>query len=225
MRLGTLGEARTAAESRRRGPGGAISIPANGRCARLDGSGGSGAERRPGPPAELWIEPTEADGEIAGWFHDEWWADILGQWGEEPLTVHFEPTPGAIVDPVVLSTAEMIRRVAPRWRVVAHAYADEVCYDEAIEQLARSPFHELRLIDERRPEPADVSADAGERDEAPVRSIPIEELMGRIRRVQVGQGRAQPILVRVAALHRVLEHRPDSVEATEPTTRRAAQSA
>ncbi|HNQ22659.1 MAG TPA: hypothetical protein PKK06_06155 [Phycisphaerae bacterium] len=140
-------------------------------------------------PAELWLECTDADGRPAEWFHDLWWTEVLSRWGDLSVTVHVLPTPGALLHAVVVSAVEMVRRVAPRWRVVGHAYVDELGADAAVEALARSAYHEVRLIDQPR------STCRGDRSES---SLTLPEFLGRVRREQERLGVTRPILTRVA---------------------------
>ena len=153
----------------------------------FDGGGELGDDIVPAP-VELTIEATNADGELAGWFSDYWWTEVIQRWGEDPVAVHVAPTPSALLHLVVLNKLEMLRRVAPRWRVVGHTYASEVATDDAIESLATSPYDEVRFIDQPRP---GVVSDRGRWE------LPLGELFACIRRAQERAGTARPILTRL----------------------------
>jgi len=149
------------------------------------------------PPSELWLDATDADGEVASWFDDGWWTEVITRWGDAALTIHISPTPAALLHPVVLYGVEMVRRVAARWRIVGHAFAEEVCLDSTVEAIARSPYHEVRFIDTPRPDTPPAA-----RIDPP---FPVEELMSRVRREQMAARRTWPILVRVASDARLPE--------------------
>ena len=148
-------------------------------------------------PAELALETTNAEGELAAWFHDGWWTEVIQRWGDDPLSVHITPTPSALLHMVVLHQLEMIRRVAPTWRIVGHAYRDDLTDEDAIDRLACCPYDEIRVIDQARHSRAPSDRCLG---------IPLNEIFGRIRREQARAGTARPILVRLPA------------GASEPTT-------
>ena len=193
----TLAEARTTAQARRRRPGEAVRLPAN-IPDEEETQSQSPEDRIPEiPPSELWLDATDVDGEIASWFEDGWWTEVINRWGEDPLTIHISPTPASLLHPVVLYGVEMVRRVAPRWRIVGHAYAEEVCLDSTVEAIARSPYHEVRFIDTPRPETPPAA-----RVDPP---FPVEELMSRVRRAQLAVRRTWPVLVRVASDARLQE--------------------
>ena len=142
-------------------------------------------------PIELTIEATNADGDLAGWFDDFWWTDVIERWGCDFVTLHLAPTTQALLHPVVLHQMEMVSRVAPRWRIVAQVYRDDVATEDAIESLACSPYHEIRFIDEERC----VSAHA---DRASL-GLPIDDLFGRIRKDQSRLQTTRPVLVKSPA--------------------------
>ena len=153
----------------------------------FEGGGELGDDIVPAP-VELIIEATNAAGELAGWFSDYWWTEVIQRWGEEPVTVHIAPTPSALLHPVMLNKLEMLRRVASRWRVVGHTYASEVATDDAIESLATSPYDEVRFIDQPRP---------GVLPDRRRWELPLGELFGCIRRAQERAGTVRPILTRL----------------------------
>lgn len=196
----TLADARTAAQARRRGPGEAVRLPAY-VPAEEEARDQVAKDTIPeAAPSELWLDATDADGEVASWFDDGWWTEVITRWGDDPLSIHISPTPAALLHPVVLYGVEMVRRVAPRWRIVGHAFAEEVCLDATTEAIARSPYHEVRFIDTPRPDtPPAVRLDP---------PFPVEELMSRVRRAQMAARRTWPILVRVASDARLPDATP-----------------
>ena len=152
-------------------------------------SGGHLGDMASVAPVELALQLTDADGEIAAWFDDYWWAEILERFGDEKLTIHIEPTPSALLHAVVLFHLDMIYRVAPPWRVVGHAYRSDLCDTNAVEALAKSAYHEVRFFDQDRPGTA--------RSDRCLMGVPLEELFGQIRREQTQLDRTAPVLVRV----------------------------
>ncbi|MCH9002498.1 MAG: hypothetical protein IIC02_07975, partial [Planctomycetes bacterium] len=145
----------------------------------------------PGASLELTLETTDADGEIAIWFDDRWWTEIIDRFGEKKLTIHIAPTPAALLHSVVLYHLDMIYRVAPQWRVVGHAYRNDLCDANAVAALARSAYHEVRFFDQDRP--------GSMRSDRCLMGVPLDQLFGQIRREQTRLGRTAPVLVRVPA--------------------------
>ncbi len=138
---------------------------------------------------ELMLEVTEPDGQLAVWFDDEWWAEVIARWANLPVTIHITATPSALLHPVTLHHLEMLQRVVPRWRKVGHAYPSEITSTDDVETLAKSLFDEVRFIDA--PSPHTPPSD---------RRLPkpgIEELFGNIRRAQARLDKTRPILVRI----------------------------
>ena len=178
--------ARKAVQGTRRPPG----EPSRVRAA-FQGGAECGDESIPGP-IDLEIEATGADGEVAAWFHDVWWIDILQRWGDGLVTVQILPTPAALLHPRTLHYLEMVARVAPRWRLVGHAYLSDVSTDDEVALLARSPYHEVRFFDKPRP-PAT-------RSDRCLGTLSIGDLFGRVRSEQVRIKATKPILVRLPAL-------------------------
>lgn len=166
-------------------------------------------------PIDLTVEVTNSDLELAPWLNDDWWAEAIHRWADCPLTVHVAPTQGALLHPVVLHHLEMLRRVTPQWRLVGHAFADDVSTDDAIDRLATSPYHEVRFVDQARP--------GSPRSERRTWTMSIPELLGRIRAAQSRVGASTPILVRLPAT------RPACTEDTEDgsaeTTERTGNAA
>ncbi len=142
-----------------------------------------------GPPAEVLIHATNSGGEIAPWLTDGWWMEVVGRWADEPLVVQVMPTPGATLHPVVLAQVEMLRRVAPAWRLIGHAHAAELYSEEAVRLVAASPYHEIRV-------PAEPpKTEAASPSQSPAR---IEQVFARIRERQQQLGATKPILIRLA---------------------------
>jgi hypothetical protein len=139
-------------------------------------------------PTDVLIEATDADGETVAWFDDWWWMECLSRWKNDKLTVHILPSPAALLHPVVLHHVQMVRRVAPTWRLVGHCWLAELDLDASPPALARSPYHEVRVIDSPMP-------DAGV-NRNPNAAPRIEDLFGRIRQEQRAIGATLPALVR-----------------------------
>ena len=154
-------------------------------------SGGKLGEQIVPAPAELALEATNAEGELAAWFHDGWWTEVIERWGDDPVTIHISPTASALLHMVVLHQLEMIRRVAPTWRIVGHAYRDDLSDEDAIDRLACSPYDEIRVIDQTR----HSRAPSGQSS----LGTALNEIFGRIRREQTRAGTTRPILVRLPA--------------------------
>ena len=146
-------------------------------------------------PVELTIEATNADRDLAGWCDDDWWTEMIVRWADRPVTVRLSPTPGAMLHPVILYQLEMLRRVTPNWRLVGYGYRDDVVTDGEVMTIARSGYHEVRFIDEPRPD-----LRASNRFGSPLR---LDELFGRVRRAQAQLGMTTPVLVRLPSVQRV----------------------
>ncbi|UCE61175.1 MAG: hypothetical protein JSU63_05380 [Phycisphaerales bacterium] len=178
-------EQRRATQQKRRPPGEVVRV-----TARFD-SDGVLQEDLTSAPAEVMIEATDSEGEVAVWFDDYWWTDLIERWVDDPITLHITQTPGALLHPVVLHQMEMVGRVAPRWRMVGHSYRSDVSTDDAIESLACSAYHEVRFLDQTRP--------GAPRSDREGLDLSVDELFGRIRREQVRLGATRPVLVRLPA--------------------------
>ena len=83
----------------------------------------------------------------------------------------------------------MLRRVVPAWRLVGYAYKDDVNPDTDVPVVAAGPFHEIRFIDEPRPDRPRT-----DRTQVPL-ALPV--LFSRIRTAQAQQRAVTPILVRL----------------------------
>ena len=147
-----------------------------------------------GQPVDLYLETTDSGGELADWFHDEWWTDLLSRWAQTSITIYIETTPNALLHPVVIYEAEMLYRLAPHWRLVGHVYRDDVGNDDDVATLASSAYHEVRFIDEERP--------LRRINNRFVDVVKLEELFGRIRKEQARIHATRPALVRLPASKR-----------------------
>ncbi len=169
-------------ESRRVGPRRAVSV--------LVPHGSHGALGRSAAPEidELVLEATGPGGQPADWLCDEWLVLAVQAWGEQPVTVRLLPSPDALLNPVTLHEFEMLRRIAPRWRLVGEAYLEDFTDEKAVEAAAHSPYHELRVVDAPRPDRDDPGHGA---------NWGIDRLFGLIRSIQQRGGATLPILVRL----------------------------
>ena len=145
----------------------------------------------PPGPLQIVIESTNAEGDLAPWFHDDWFTELIPRFGDDFVTLRIAPTPDAMLHPCVWHQAEMVRRVLPHWRVIATAYLSDIRTTEDIRAIASSPYHEVRFFDQVR---AGVYLHA--RMSPP---MTVEELIGRIRRQQVAETGRAPVLVRLPA--------------------------
>ncbi|MCH7885239.1 MAG: hypothetical protein IIC01_08320 [Planctomycetes bacterium] len=183
MAQDTRSQLRNETERRRRAPPEPTHV-----LATFDHGGQLGGDTTHGP-IELAVEVTDPDGKLADWFDDNWWTEVLQRWGDDPVTLRMAPTPQALLHPTVLHHLEMLRRVAPRWRIVGHAYVGDVASDEAVATAAGSAYHEIRFLDRPRP-----GASASDRADW---QLPLAELFGRIRQAQIEMNATAPILVRL----------------------------
>ena len=140
-------------------------------------------------PAEVAIHATNSERVIAPWLTDGWWMELVSRWADDPLVVQVMPTPGAVLHPVVLVQMEMLRRVAPAWRLIGHAHAEELDSERAARIIAGSPYHEIRVP----AAPATTVATP-----PPLRPARIEQVFSRIRQRQQQLGTTKPILIRLA---------------------------
>lgn len=162
-------------------------------------------------PIVLTIEATSGDSELAPWLDDIWWTGVIQRWAECHVTVCIAPTPGALLHPVVLHQVEMLRRVVPDWRIVGHAYVDDVPSDDDATRLAGSPYHEVRFIDQPRlgTPPSDRCT----------WKLTVDGLFVRICNEQSRLGVSLPVLVRLPATP------PETASASPASARRAATTA
>ncbi len=141
----------------------------------------------PAGPIELYLEATNDDGELSAWLVDEWWTEVITHLPNPTISVHIENTPDALVHPVVLYQLAMLRRVCPRWRLVGHAYRDDLMTDQDVVALATSHYHEVRFIDA--PRPGRAASDRGDS------GITLGSVFSRIRRAQPEGAARYPTLI------------------------------
>jgi len=163
------------------------------------GDGDPGPENAP-RPSELLVEPTNPDGEVADWFDDVWWVELLRRWGDHPLTIHVLPSEAALLHPVVFHQVSMVKRVAPRWRVIAYGYCCDISGQGAVEALATSAYDEVRMFEGPRPDAVGGPP--------PAHVLRIADLFRQVRQIQRGQGATRPILVRATTPPRVSADAP-----------------
>ena len=152
-------------------------------------SGGELAEDVPSGPVELTVEVTNGEGKLADWLDDGWWTTAIERWGDDTLTVHVAPTPNALLHPVTLHQLEMLRRVAPRWRIVGHAFLEDLTSESDIRLIAASPYDQIRFLDGPRSNAAQSKRD--------LPRLSVEEIFGQIRREEAELGVTRPVLVRL----------------------------
>ena len=80
-------------------------------------------EVQPAKPLELCIEATDTEGNVVPWLTDEWWIRTHAFCKDRTVTVVILPTPRSLLDTVVLYQLEMVRRIAPKWRILGYARA------------------------------------------------------------------------------------------------------
>ncbi|MCG3136448.1 MAG: hypothetical protein HJJLKODD_00281 [Phycisphaerae bacterium] len=99
-------------------------------------------------PIELGIEATDSQGEMVEWLTDEWWIEVQSVLRERKVTVVILPTPGALMDTVILHQLEMLRRIAHHWRLIGYAPVTAVEQMESLEAWLVSPYDEIRFSQE-----------------------------------------------------------------------------
>jgi hypothetical protein len=136
------------------------------------------------PPADLRLATTDDSGEVAHWFDDYFWVELIQRWGKVGLSITFLPTANALLHSVLDHHVRMLRRVAPIWRMTGQCYLTDLEPDGALPQAALSLYHELHIIDAPR-NPALPSA----------KPLRVEDAMARIRQIQAANNRTTPIVV------------------------------
>jgi len=179
-------------------------------------AGGRLPDDVPPGPLQIVIESTNAEGDLAPWFHDDWFTELIRRFAEDYVTLRIAPTPGALLHPCVWHQAEMVRRVLPHWRVIVTAYLSDLRTTEDIRAIASSPFHEVRFFDQIR-----AGAYLHNRMSP---SMTVEELIGRIRREQSTHTGRSPVLVRLPAQAPVVSRRQE-VELPTPRSTAVPSSA
>ena len=137
------------------------------------------------PPAELHLEATGPSGETAIWLDDFFWLKLIQQWPQSPLTIHFHPTNNSLLHPVILHQLNMLRRVAPQWRLVGYCYVSDLALEGRLSQAASTVHHEIHVIDAVRPGVP-----------RPAHAMRIEDALAKMRQVQAANNRTTPIVVR-----------------------------
>ena len=138
--------------------------------------------------SELHIEATNGSSDLPFWLDDHFWMEAMRRWANDPLIVHIEPTRNALLHSVVLHQLYMLRRVAPRWRLIGHCYASDLATDTQQTAVAVSPYDELRIIDAIRPGRS-----------APAQKPNANQITERIRKTQEANQRSIPVLIWQAA--------------------------
>jgi len=172
---------RTAARGRRR------PRPAHANRFLANGRGKFDAEDV-AKPTDVFIEATHPDGDTAAWFDDFWWLECLNRWKDDRLSMHVLPSPAALLHPAVLHQVDMARRIAPSWRMIGHCWLEELDLNASPDGIARSPYHEVRIIDAPMPERV------GQPN--PARPPKVQDLITRVRLIQRETNRTMPTLVR-----------------------------
>ncbi len=194
------------ARPQRRGPG-------SGRCVHVafDSENERLGPEDGEPPRELHIAATNAQGNLPVWLDDCFWLDVMKRWSSESIVVHIDATPGAMLHEVIFHQLCMLRRVAPKWRLVGHCHLSDLNGDEAVTMTALSPYHEVRVIDAMR---SGVSG---------ARAIRVEDAMARVRQVQRANKRTTPIIKRYQPA--IDKSAKEPVEQVRPATRKRAARA
>ena len=104
-------------------------------------------EVEPEKPIELCIEATDAEGKLVPWLTDEWWIRTHSFCKDRTVTVVILPTTRSLLDSVVLYQLEMVRRIAPKWRIIGYAYATDTKSQSNAETWASTPYDEIRFCE------------------------------------------------------------------------------
>jgi hypothetical protein len=171
-------EQRMSTMQRRRKPGNErclqFAFDAEGSLAGLDGDA----------PQEIHLEATNTDAEAAPWLDDYFWMELIQRWSDAPISVHFQPTKGSLLHGIIIHQLNMLRRVVPHWRLIGHCYLSDLEAEGVIEQTAVTVYHEIHVIDGRRPGAVD--------SRHPLR---VEDAVATMRKVQRANKRNTPIIV------------------------------
>ena len=157
------------------------------RVLTADGDGALGPEIAP-TPSEVHLEVTYNDGQVVTWFDDNWWLEILRRWKDRPLTIHFKPTPDALLHSFLIHELEMVRRLMVPWRLVGHCYLSDIGHPLLMSRVAVNPYDEIRIIDMERP-----SSDEFETKPSNVR---FEDVISRVHEIQHRERIGRPIITR-----------------------------
>jgi hypothetical protein len=103
------------------------------------------------PPLEsgravaLHIEATSPAGILSPWLTDEWWIGLQQRCPQRGVSAVILPTPGGVLQEVLLHQLEMIRRVAPAWRLIGYAFAEDAGGQPALDRWLNTPYDEIRF--------------------------------------------------------------------------------
>jgi hypothetical protein len=101
----------------------------------------------PDKPIELCIEATDNEGKLVPWLTDEWWIRTHSFCKDRTVTIVILPTARSLLDSVVLHQLEMVRRIAPKWRIIGYAYATETKSESNAGTWASTPYDEIRFCE------------------------------------------------------------------------------
>ncbi len=104
-------------------------------------------EVEPEKPIELCIEATDAEGKLVPWLTDEWWIRTHSFCKDRTVTDVILPTTGSLLDSVVLYQLDMVRRIAPKWRIIGYAYATDTKSETNAETWVSTPYDEIRFCE------------------------------------------------------------------------------
>jgi hypothetical protein len=190
----------TAQRRRRPGTGRAIFIPFNG----LDDFTADPSD----PPAEIALEATGQHGETAIWLDDFFWLSLLKPWSQFPVTIRFHATPDSLLHPVILHQLNMLRRVAPAWRIVGECTADYLADPDRLHTAALSAYHELHVVDD--PQGASPTS---------VTSSELDNMLAQMRQIQGANQRTTPIVACPRKPHVESAPRPLRMPTVQPARR------
>ncbi len=104
-------------------------------------------EVEPDKPIELCIEATDAEGMLVPWLTDEWWIRTHLFCKDRTVTIVILPTTRSLLDSVVLYQLEMVRRIAPKWRIIGYAYTTDTKSETNAEVWVSTPYDEIRFCE------------------------------------------------------------------------------
>ena len=173
---------RMVATARRRAPGGIKTVHI-----KADSDGTLGDELGLFP-TDIRIEATYDDGQIATWFSDDWWIELLQRYKDRPLTLHMMPTAEALLHPIVLHELEMVRRLQTPWRLIGHCYLSDIGHPMLISKIVASPYDEIRVVTENRPNNGKAVLRTSQ--------LSLAELLERVKSQQMAEQSVYPLLTR-----------------------------
>lgn len=104
-------------------------------------------EVQPAKPLELCIETTDTEGNVVPWLTDEWWIRTHAFCKDRTVTIVILPTPRSLLDTVVLYQLEMVRRIAPKWRILGYARMMDARAEPNVELWVNTPYDEIRFCE------------------------------------------------------------------------------